>query len=274
MGGRLAVVLLAVLLAAALAVSGACVANYLDPAGPFEQTGHGDGRDAEPGLRVVTFNVERGRRVEQAIAALLAHPDLRRADVIALQEMSGEGVGAVARALRMNSVYFPASREPRGGPDWGNAILSPWPLADATKLRLPHRSRLSRRARTATAARVLRPGGALRVYSTHLGSVWGTSESSRRDQAAAILADAAAAAEPVIVAGDFNSHGLGRLFVEHGYCWPTRDVGPTVDRHSVDHVFARGLCGDGAAMRAGVAREVKDASDHRPVWALLEAPPP
>ncbi|HEY7511976.1 MAG TPA: endonuclease/exonuclease/phosphatase family protein [Vicinamibacteria bacterium] len=260
-------------LAAVLPLAGACVSNYGDPAGPFHETRHGDGRDLEAGLRVVTFNVERGRRVDQAIAALRTHPDLRTADVIALQEMSGQGVAAVARALRMNSAYFPASREPRGGPDWGNAILSPWPLEDARKLRLPHRSRLSRRARTATRARVLRPAGPVRVYSTHLGSVWGISEARRRDQAQAILADAAGATEPLVILGDFNSHELGRLFEGEGFCWPTRDVGPTVDRYSVDHVFARGVCGPPGSA-AGVARDVTDASDHRPVWAVLGGPAP
>ena len=270
---RRAAVALGGALAAALMLSGACVSNYLDPAGPFYETRHGDRRDVERGLRVVTFNVERGRRVEEAVAAIRTHPELREADVVALQEMSSDGVAAMARELRMNSVYFPASREPRGGADWGNAILSPWPLEDARKLLLPHRSRLSRRARTATRARVAAPGGSLRVYSTHLGSVWGISEARRHDQAAAILADAAEAAEPVVVAGDFNSHELGRLFEENGYCWPTRDVGPTVDRYSVDHVFARGLCGP-ALPRGGVARDVTDASDHRPVWALLAAPAP
>ena len=255
---------------AAAAVASGCVSNYLDPAGPFYATTHGDGRDIEPGVRVVTFNVERGRRVDQAVAALQAHPALRGADVIALQEMSAAGVDAVARALRMNSVYFPASREPGGGPDWGNAILSPWPFEDARKLLLPHRSVGSRRARTATRARLLRPGGALLVYSTHLGSVWGTTEGRRRDQAEVILADAAGSKEPVVITGDFNSRELGQLFLQQGYCWPTRDVGPTVDRYSVDHVFARGLCA-GPASPAGVARDVADASDHRPVWAVLGA---
>jgi endonuclease/exonuclease/phosphatase family metal-dependent hydrolase len=266
-----AVVALAAALAAVLVFSGACVSNYLDPTQPFYQTRLGDGRDAERGLRVVTFNVQKGRRIEQAIAALRGHADLRDADVVALQEMNGDAVAAIAGALRMNSVYFPASREPFGGPDWGNAVLSPWPLEDARKLLLPHRSLFTRRGRTATRVRVLRPTGPILVYSTHLGSVWGMPESSRRDQAETILQDAAAATDPVVIAGDFNSLELGRLFEAQGYCWPTRDVGPSVNRYSVDHVFARGLCAGGGG-RAGVARDVTDASDHRPVWALLEVP--
>jgi endonuclease/exonuclease/phosphatase family metal-dependent hydrolase len=254
-----------------LLAASCAVTNYLDPAQPYYATAHGVARDAEPAVRVVTFNVERGRRVDEAVAALQRHPDLRDADVVVLQEMSGEGVAAVAEALRMNSAYHPASREPMGGPDWGNAILSPWPIDDARKVRLPHRSRFNQRARTATAVRVALPGGPIRVYSTHLGSVRGMSEAKRRDQALAILADAARGREPVVIAGDFNSEELGRLFEANGYCWPTRHVGPTVDRFSVDHVFARGLCGAPEQRRAGVARDVTDASDHRPVWALFGA---
>jgi endonuclease/exonuclease/phosphatase family metal-dependent hydrolase len=258
------------MVAAGVLLAAACapVRNYLDPAGPRYETHHGDRRDGDPALRVVTFNVEKGRRVPQAVAALRAQPDLRDADVLVLQEMSAEGVAAMAEALRMNSVYFPASREP-GGPDWGNAILSPWPIDDGRKLMLPHHGRVRRRARTATAARVSMPSGPVRVYSLHLGSPLDTSEKSRRDQAAAILSDAEGSPDPVVVAGDFNSGKLGRLFEARGYCWPTRDVGPTVHRWSVDHVFARGLCPASVPGGAGVAREVEDASDHRPVWAVL-----
>jgi endonuclease/exonuclease/phosphatase family metal-dependent hydrolase len=247
----------------------ATVTNYLDPASPRYETGGGDQRDLDPALRVVTFNVEKGLRVDRAVAALTRHPELAGADIVVLQEMGAEGVASVAAALRMSSVYYPASREPGGGADWGNAILSPWPIQDTSKLLLPHRSRFTGRARIASVARVLLPGGPVRVYSTQLGSPLGMGPGSRRDQAATILADAEGSRDPVILAGDFNSHGLGRLFEEHGYCWPTKNVGASVRGFSFDHVFARGLCS--GPLLAGVARDVKDASDHRPVWALLGA---
>jgi endonuclease/exonuclease/phosphatase family metal-dependent hydrolase len=254
-------------LLAATSLACAAVTNYLDPALPRYETPGGDRRDVEPGLRVVTFNVEKGLRVDRAVAALTRHPDLVGADVVVLQEMGAEGVASVAQSLRMNSVYYPASREPGGGPDWGNAILSPWPIEDTSKLLLPHRSRFTRRARIATVARVRLAGGPVRVYSVQLGSPLGMGSGSRRDQAAAILADAEGREEPVILAGDFNSHGLGGFIQEHGYCWPTRHVGASVRGFSFDHVFARGLCS--ASLFAGVARDVKDASDHRPVWAVF-----
>lgn len=265
---------LSVLAAAALAalVAQACtVTSYLDPARPFFAARHGVPRDDEAGLRVVTFNIKQGRRVGEAIAALSAHPQLRDADIVVLQEMNADAVDAVAKALRINAVYHPATREPDGS-DWGNAVLSPWPIEDARKVLLPHFGRIRRRLRTATMARVRHPSGAIRVYSTHLGSVWDTGEGSRRGQAARILDDAAQSAEPVVVAGDFNSEKIGRLFEGRGYCWPTRWVGPTVHGYSVDHVFARGLCAGAPRAHSGVARDVKDASDHRPVWALLPRP--
>ena len=259
--GRGAIVL------AAWVAAGCRVTNYLEPARPYYSTRDGVVRDTEPGIRVVTFNIKEGRKVPEAIAALGGHRDLREADVVVLQEMNAEGVAAVAQALRMNSAYFPATREPGGGPDWGNAVLSPWPIEDPHKVLLPHLGRVRHRGRTATSVVVRHASAAIRVYSTHLGSPWDTGEGSRRDQASRILDDAEASREPVVVAGDFNSETVGKLFEGRGYCWPTRDKGATVHRFSVDHVFARGLCGP--ANRAGVARDVDDASDHRPVWAVL-----
>lgn len=265
---RLLALAAAATVVAALASAACAVPSYLDPARPFYQTRHGVPRDTEPGLRVVTFNIKEGRRIAEASSALGGHHELRHADIVVLQEMNADAVEAVAKTLRMNSAYFPATREP-GGSDWGNAVLSPWPIDGARKVLLPHLGRVRRRARTATSALVRHPSGPIRVYSTHFGSPWDTGEGSRRDQARRILDDAEASAAPVIVAGDFNSEKLGRLFESRGYCWPTRGVGPTIHGYSVDHVFARGLCVGIERARAGVARDVKDASDHRPVWAVL-----
>jgi endonuclease/exonuclease/phosphatase (EEP) superfamily protein YafD len=84
-----------------------------------------------------------------------------------------------------------------------------------------------------------------------------------------VLADASRLSEPVIVAGDFNSKSVGKVLARAGFAWPTRDIGHTAGPFSFDHIFYRGL-GEGA--EAGVAGDVKDASDHRPVWAVLAAP--
>lgn len=254
-----------VLLALALAGAGCATAtNYLDPEGPRYVTSFGEVRDADPGLRVVTFNIENGRRVAQAIAALGEHPALRGADVLVLQEMDAVGVEAIARALALNAVYYPATR--MKGRDLGNAVLSPWPIEASWKLLLPHRSRVVRKARAAVAARLCVDGRSLVVYSVHLGSPIGFSGRQRREQAEVVAADATRNPPPVVVAGDFNSKSVGEVFERAGFAWPTRTVGRTVRVFSLDHIFSRGLEHAGAA---GVARDVEDASDHRPVWAVL-----
>ena len=99
-------------LAVGLLSSLACATarNYLDPTGPAYETRFGEVHDVEPALRIVTFNIEHGQRVPQAIAGLSRHPELRAADVILLQEMTADGVEAIARALSLNAVYCPASQ--------------------------------------------------------------------------------------------------------------------------------------------------------------------
>ncbi|HJS57349.1 MAG TPA: endonuclease/exonuclease/phosphatase family protein [Vicinamibacteria bacterium] len=256
--------------AGVLAVSFAgCVTayNYLDPNGPRFEASFGQIPDVEPAMRIVTFNIENGRHVQRAIAGLRDRPELCAADVLALQEMTTSGVESIARSLALNAVYFPASR--LEGHDRGNAVLSPWPIEASWKVLLPHRTRIANNARAAVAARLRVDGRAILVYSVHLGSPLGLSGGERREQAEAVLADAdRSPQEPVIVAGDFNSRSVGEVFVRGGFLWTTKGVGSTIGLFSFDHIFIRGL-GNGAGITAGVAREVRDASDHRPVWAVL-----
>ena len=122
-------------LLAALGLGCATAHNYLEPDSPRYAGGPGQvPREASPdgSPRVVTFNVAYARQITEAVAALRAQP-LRGADVIALQEMDAPGTAAIAEALGLNYVYYPASRHPKTGRDFGNAILSPWPSRAATR---------------------------------------------------------------------------------------------------------------------------------------------
>lgn len=258
-------VTLLLLLASSLTAC-ATMQNYLAQDSPRLLGSYAAGTAVDGTLRIVTFNVEQGRRVDRAIAGLRSHPSLAGADVVLLQEMDGPGVDEMARALGMNFVYFPGSHDPKSGRDMGNAILSPWPIADARKLLLPHPSRIIHRARAVVTARVTIEDSPVQVYSVHLGSPVGVGPGARREQAEVVLKDAAANTGPVVIAGDFNSHGLGDRFAERGYVWATRSIGKTVGLFAFDHVFLRNLSGQ---VEAGVAREVNDASDHRPVWTTL-----
>lgn len=216
---------------------------------------------------MVTFNVEYGKRVGEALTALRTSP-LRGADLVLLQEMDAPGVGSIARGLGMNYVYFPSSVHPSTGRDFGNAILSVWPIEESHKVLLPGLSRGIHQARAAVAATVRIDGHSVTAYSVHLTSQWGTGGGGRARQADAILEDAAQRPGPVVIAGDFNSKGVGNRFTDRGFLWTTRDVGRSCGPFSFDHVFVRGLeLRDPAS--TGVARGGPSASDHRPVWAVL-----
>jgi endonuclease/exonuclease/phosphatase family metal-dependent hydrolase len=142
----------------------------------------------------VTFNVKFAQHVDRAVALLSRPGPLRDADVLVLQEMDEPGTEQVARALRLNFAYVPSAVHPATGRDFGVAVLSPWPVEEARKVPLPHQHRFRKLRRAAVAATVELPSGPLRVYGLHLESPAGLGGGGRRDQARAILADAATGA--------------------------------------------------------------------------------
>jgi len=260
----------AVLLAAALAGFATAEKNYLEPGKPVYEGHYGVAPAVRDTIRVVTFNIEYALHVPEAIEGLRAQPLLREFDVLLLQEMDAPGVDAVATAFSLNYVYYPSSRSPKTHRDVGTAVLSPWPIAATSKVQLPHLSRITHHARAATAADVRIGERTVRVYSLHLSTPLGLGPQQRREQLEAVLADAALHEGAVIVGGDFNAKAMAERVAERGFAWPTRDVGHTRSFLSIDHVLARGLVPAGAPV-AGVARDVKDASDHYPVWATFAA---
>ena len=250
-------------LAAALAQCAPAL-NYTDPRAPLYSGGRGIVGERGAGLRIVTFNIAYARRVDEALGCL-ARPPLADADVVLLQEMHVGAVERMAAALGMHYVYAPSSVRP-GQNDMGTAVLSPWPVDAAEKLILPHTTRVIGRGRAATLATVHVNGRPIRVYSLHLGSPLGLGGDQRGDQAEAVLAHARAWDGPVIAGGDLNSHSVGDRFEAAGFRWLTKAIGNTVGPFSFDHVYVRGL--EGAA-DVGVARDCREASDHRPVWTVL-----
>jgi endonuclease/exonuclease/phosphatase family metal-dependent hydrolase len=248
--------------------------NYLDPDRPVYESSFGVSRDPEAEaphvIRVVTFNIEHGKRVLEAAEILGARSELKGADIVLLQEMQATGVEEIARRLSLNAVYYPASHHTRNDRDIGNAILSPWPIEERWKIVLPHLSRLSHHARVAVAARVRIGECRLRVYCLHIGTPINLSGGQRREQLAAVVEDARDSADPILVGGDFNSRGMAEWLAAQGFDWPTRDVGKTTTllAFSSDHVLVRGLPPVGNPS-TGVVRDTGRISDHYPVWATL-----
>ena len=217
-------------------------------------------------IRIVTFNIRFAREIDRAIE-VLRDDSLRGADILALQEMDEAGADQIARALGYDYAFYPAVIHPTSGRYFGPAVLSRWPIERSWKVLLPHAGWTRGQRRTATAAVLRVRSVRVLAYAVHLETPVQISEAERRDQALAVLDDAADWQGPVVIAGDFNSEGIGLLLARRGYAWLTKWVGPTVAWFSWDHVFVRGL--EPARPRSvGVVREVRGASDHRPVWAV------
>jgi len=270
------------LLASAVLLAGCATAvNYLDPSGPVYMgryaasdslASHRTPSDGH--LRVVSFNIAFAVHIDRALAVLKETESLRDFDVLTLQEMDAPGVERIARELGLHYVYFPSGIHPKKDRDFGCAILSPWPLEEPRKILLPHGARGSGLRRVAVVATVIRGPDRFRCYTVHLSAPLSISGSSRREQAHAMIADAAQSPDPVVIAGDFNSYDVGHEFAEAGFEWLTRDTGPTVERFLLDfrydHVFARDASGKPARGTAGVVRDNRDASDHKAIWASIE----
>jgi endonuclease/exonuclease/phosphatase family metal-dependent hydrolase len=240
--------------------------NLLNPQSPafFGSYGAAAADSLEPTqLRIVTFNIKLSQDIGGAIRVLTSER-LKGADILALEEMDETGVERIARALKLNYVYFPGIIY-RNGHYFGPALLSRWPIERGWKVLLPHEGRLRHQRRTATGA-LLRIGNErVLAYAVHLETQLKISDRGREDQIMAILHDAEHFEGPTIIAGDFNSQGIGPFVEQQGYTWVTSRVGPTISVFSWDHIFVRHL----TPKAAGLVKEVRGASDHRPVWAVV-----
>jgi len=272
--GRSAVMALAVMASACVTAT-----NYLNPQGPVYAGGPQASSpaarrlSADGPLRVVSYNIAFGRRIDLALEVLRENECLGDADVLALQEMDAPGVERIAAELGLRYVYFPSGIHPRDDRDFGCAILSPWPLEGPRKIMLPHAATGTKLRRAATVATVVRGKQRLRVYAVHLPAALAVSGRSRREQAHVLIADAKASPDPVIIVGDFNSYGIGEEFVKAGFDWATRDIPPAgrlvFFGLRFDHIFTKGLPAEPGRAEAGVGEDNRQASDHKPVWAVL-----
>jgi tetratricopeptide (TPR) repeat protein len=145
---------------------------------------------------------------------------LRDADLVVLQEMDPAGTERLARALGVSYVYVPSAVHPVPKQDFGVALLSPWPLEEPCKLLLPHQHRFRKLRRAAAVATLRSPLGPVRVYGIHFESPAGAWDRVRRDQAQAVLADAAGWAGPVVVAGAFDGRAGPQVLARAGFSWP------------------------------------------------------
>jgi len=219
-------------------------------------------------LDVATLNIQFARKIEQARRLFAREEKLARASVVLLQEMDPAGTDALAAALGMHFVYYPACVHPTTGRLFGNAVLSRFPIVRDRKVELPHVSFHNPTRRSATCATVATPAGELEVCSVHLATRFEQLPGARRDQMREVVRQLGGEAR-VVLGGDCNGYRIGGIAAASGLDWATRELGgPLRYVFSIDHLFTRGL----RALQVGRITDTRDATDHPAVWARLAWP--
>ncbi|MBS1960011.1 MAG: hypothetical protein JST80_11095 [Bdellovibrionales bacterium] len=231
-------------------------------------------------LKFVSYNVAMGENTDKVIEDLKNISAVKDADFIQVQEVvgikggGGNDLDKIARALKMNYVFAPATV--LFDKDYGNGILSRWPIGQFHKFLLPLSDADNQRIAVGTVANI--NGKMIRVYSIHLTVKFKDSfggEGSRAEQVNGALAPIEKLQSlPTYISGDFNNFNpmgwskVKKLFdgykyaqvPDNGWTFKTRKL-------TLDHAFERGFNG----IKSGVAYEAV-GSDHVPIWATLELP--
>ncbi len=222
----------------------------------------------KPQLRVLTYNIHHGQGTDgkfdyDRLAGVIT--DLAP-DVVALQEVDrntgrARGVDQLAlleKLTKMNAV-FGRSFHYSGG-EYGNAILSRFPVDDVQVHHLPFR--FGQESRTALSARI-QPDNGLPEFilvSTHLSTKARGSEQAQ--QLNSVFSEAKG--PPIVLAGDFNARpGSEPMNILLAGRW----VEATAPQSLIDYVLVR----SGDRWRIVDVKSVEDrvTSDHRPVLVVL-----
>ncbi len=235
-------------------------------------------------LRLVTYNLHGPpmERIGEIIDLLEHHPALREAAIFGLQEVNRhhrqtaykDMARLLASVLNMYYAYAVELPYKHGGGERGLALLSRFPMTEIERLVLPHKGPGGRR-RIALGATIHLGERRLRVYTLHLETR--LSANKRSDQIAAVLEHAERYRDfPTVIMGDFNTVTGGArkkmiaLMTAAGFTSALPGKTMTFQRMGVirltlDWIWVRHL----NVVAAKVEKAIT-ASDHRPVWALVD----
>lgn len=223
------------------------------------------------------------RRSEKRVAEVIAS---FQPDIVGLQELdlgrkrSGgvDQAGLIALELGFDRIFHPALI--RNEEHYGDAILSRWPMTRRLVGELPSQKAFPfPETRGALWVEIQTPFGRVHVINTHFGI--GTGE--RIEQAEALIGaewiGAVPEEEPLIVLGDFNSLPSSRPYriltsilrdASRVHGRRKRPTFPTfLPMLPLDHIFVNMSCRvHGVAV--GVGRAARLASDHYPLFALID----
>jgi endonuclease/exonuclease/phosphatase family metal-dependent hydrolase len=177
-------------------------------------------------MRICTWNIQMGLRLEEVVDAVGSHPDFETVDLVALQEASihdgRPDAEAIAEALGPEYRSFQATAQMLRGQDQGNALI--WrsgtfqpsapevvALTNAGAIRMTRAEQTLLRAIPPQRRIALRAeSAAVRVYVVHLDVIGFT---HKLEQFGAVIADMRARPHVplTLVAGDLNTFGMPRL---------------------------------------------------------------
>jgi endonuclease/exonuclease/phosphatase family metal-dependent hydrolase len=222
-------------------------------------------------IRVASYNIKQSARITEAIDLLKTDENLANADILLLQEMVPSAVERIASEFDYNYIFYPAVVHPLLHDNFGNAILSKWPITFDENIIFPSTNEKNRH-RVAVAAKLKINGQDVLVYSLHMGIFMKPLQ--RGDQIRGILNAIDENIKYCIVAGDFNTIGkkdrdeIIRTFSEANFEHATSNVDWTYKhwyfmnyKSTFDHIFTRGP----KVLRSGKVDNRKP-SDHLPVW--------
>jgi len=225
-------------------------------------------------IKVVSYNIKHSRKIKRAIALIRESEVLSDADIILLQEMTPSAVEKIAKALKYNYVFYPAVIHPILDADFGNAVLSKWPILDDHKIILPAIKTKSRE-RIAVGCNIDIKGKNVLVYSLHMGVF--VTPTQRKTITSVITDQIPNSNKYCIIAGDFNSftkkdrmhitQSLNTADFEHmtkNIEWTYKQWFFFNRKSTLDHIYAKGLI----FIQAGKVED-KSISDHLPIWTEL-----
>lgn len=228
-------------------------------------------------MRVISWNIQYGIESELAAMEIAGSEQMRNFDLLLLQEMDEPGTQTIAEALQANYAYSTAGPHANTGRDFGNAVVTKWPIRRSAEVPLPHKASVNGQPRSATNAVVRVGDHDVSAYSVHT-EIPSLRLARRIEQFAMVAADADwHPFDLAVVGGDFNTvtargvqalvdtmkaAGLDRVSsaTEPSYRRGGRDL-------ILDHVFATGFEHVASGVVTGTT-----ASDHAPLWVELQVP--
>jgi len=226
-------------------------------------------------VRILTWNIHGalGRNPRFDLARVVELIDRWGPQIVALQEVDSrrEKIGdnpfeLLQRELGEHGIGAKSISTADG--DYGQMLISRWPLAETVIHDISFPEREPRRAIATTIAT---PHGPLRFVATHLG----LSTHERRGQTKALLDIAGEARTTTVVAGDFNDWfwvGSVRSALSRALpgCTRFRTFPSLLPLLRLDRIYCRPA---GALVQAFTDRAARRISDHLPVIADVRIMP-